>query len=210
MKKSVSSPYYPYRRSPSSVLTSVASGLARRCVIVAASALVLATTACSSLTAPPSPEPISSEAPPAAKPAPSASVAVNPLGQPRPSAAPVPSAAPLPPLDPNAKLEMKDLTVGKGAAAKTGDKVTVHYVGTLLDGKKFDASKDHGKPFDFTLGEGQVIKGWDQGVVGMKVGGKRKLTIPSPLAYGDQGRPPVIPQRATLVFEVELLAINGK
>jgi hypothetical protein len=178
-------------------------------VAVFASALLLPTAACSSLTSPPSPEPISSEAPAAAKPAPPASVAANPA-QPRPSAAPVPSAAPLPPLDPNAKLEMKDLTVGKGVAAKTGDKVTVHYVGTLLDGKKFDASKDHGKPFDFTLGEGQVIKGWDQGVVGMKVGGKRKLTIPSPLAYGDQGRPPVIPQRATLIFEVELLAINGK
>ncbi len=173
--------------------------------------LGLAGLACSSLTAPPSPEPIASEAPPSmpAKPAPSASAAAN-IPTAHASAAPVPSAAPLPPLDPNAKLEMKDLTVGKGAAAKTGDKVTVHYVGTLQDGKKFDASKDHGKPFDFTLGEGQVIKGWDQGVVGMKVGGKRKLTIPSQLAYGDQGRPPVIPQRATLVFEVELLAINGK
>ncbi|MDB4998895.1 MAG: Periplasmic thiol:disulfide interchange protein DsbA [Myxococcaceae bacterium] len=185
---------------------------ASRCVLLcfaSLSGLVLPSLACSSLTAPPSPEPIASEAPLAAKPAPSASVAAN-IPTAHASAAPVPSAAPLPPLDPNAKLEMKDLTVGKGAAAKTGDKVTVHYVGTLQDGKKFDASKDHGKPFDFTLGEGQVIKGWDQGVVGMKVGGKRKLTIPSQLAYGDQGRPPVIPQRATLVFEVELLAINGK
>jgi hypothetical protein len=165
--------------------------------------------ACSSFTAPPSPEPIASEAPPAAKPAPSASFAANPA-QARPSAGPVPSAPPLPPLDPNAKLDMKDLTVGKGTAAKTGDTVTVHYVGTLLDGKKFDASRDHGKPFDFTLGQGMVIKGWDDGVVGMKVGGKRKLTIPSQLAYGDQGRPPVIPQRATLVFEIELLAIKAK
>jgi hypothetical protein len=99
------------------------------------------------------------------------------------------------------------LTPGKGAAAKTGDKVRVHYLGTFQDGKKFDASRDHGKPFDFTLGHGDVIKGWDQGVVGMKVGEKRKLVIPPSLAYGPRGRPG-IPPSSTLVFEIELLAVN--
>jgi len=105
------------------------------------------------------------------------------------------------------KLMQEDLTVGTGAEAKSGDTVSVHYVGTLLDGTKFDSSRDRGEPFEFTLGAGQVIKGWDQGVAGMKVGGKRKLTIPPELGYGDRdlGK---IPPNSTLVFEVELLEIK--
>ncbi len=105
-------------------------------------------------------------------------------------------------------LEIQDLKVGGGAEAKAGQSVTVHYVGTLTNGSKFDSSRDRGEGFRFKLGAGQVIKGWDQGVAGMKVGGLRKLTIPSDLAYGSRGFPPVIPPDATLVFEVELLAVS--
>ena len=105
-------------------------------------------------------------------------------------------------------LQIQDLKPGNGQQAKTGDQVTVHYVGTLTDGKKFDSSRDRGKGFSFKLGAGQVIKGWDQGVAGMKVGGMRKLTIPPELAYGDRGFPGAIPPRATLIFEVELLGVK--
>src|SRR5690242_17889448 len=103
----------------------------------------------------------------------------------------------------DAKLKIDELKVGTGDEAKKGDTDDVHYTGWLTDGKKFDSSKDRDKPFTFTLGAGMVIKGWDEGVVGMKVGGKRKLTIPYELAYGENGRPPVIPPKATLIFEVE-------
>ena len=115
-----------------------------------------------------------------------------------------------PPTTAGASLDKVDLVVGTGAEAKTGDRVKVHYTGTLTNGTKFDSSKDRNEPFPFTIGAGEVIKGWDQGVPGMKVGGKRKLTIPSDLAYGDMGQPPTIPPKATLIFEIELLEIVKK
>ncbi|GAC1570525.1 MAG: FKBP-type peptidyl-prolyl cis-trans isomerase [Polyangiales bacterium] len=105
-------------------------------------------------------------------------------------------------------LEKQDLVVGTGAEAKSGKRVKVHYTGTLTDGKKFDSSLDRQRPFQFNLGAGEVIRGWDEGVAGMKVGGKRKLTIPADLGYGAAGAPPLIPANATLVFEVELLEVS--
>lgn len=105
-------------------------------------------------------------------------------------------------------LKVEDIKVGDGAAAVVGKKVTVHYTGWLTNGTKFDSSLDRGDPFHFNLGAGQVIKGWDQGVEGMKTGGKRKLTIPSELGYGEQGAGAVIPPGATLIFEVELLGVE--
>jgi FKBP-type peptidyl-prolyl cis-trans isomerase len=105
-------------------------------------------------------------------------------------------------------LQIEDIKVGSGAEATAGQRVTVHYVGTLTDGSKFDSSRDRNKGFAFELGAGQVIKGWDQGVAGMKIGGLRKLTIPPTLGYGARGFPPVIPANATLVFEVELLSLG--
>jgi FKBP-type peptidyl-prolyl cis-trans isomerase FkpA len=117
--------------------------------------------------------------------------------------------APAPPTDPGpATLQITADVVGKGKVAKDGDKVRVHYTGTLMNGKKFDSSRDRGTPFDFTLGKGEVIKGWDQGVAGMKVGGKRRLVIPEALGYGETGSPPSIPEKAGLKFEVELLDVN--
>jgi len=104
-------------------------------------------------------------------------------------------------------LGIEDLVVGKGDAAAKGQRVTVHYTGWLTNGSKFDSSKDRNQPFAFSLGRGEVIKGWDQGVEGMKVGGKRKLTIPPDLGYGARGAGAVIPPNATLVFEVELLGV---
>lgn len=106
------------------------------------------------------------------------------------------------------KLQIEEMVVGTGAEAVKGKLVSVHYTGWLTDGKKFDSSKDHGQPFQFPLGRGQVIPGWDEGVQGMKVGGKRKLTIPPELGYGKQGAGGVIPPNATLVFEVELLGVK--
>ena len=107
-----------------------------------------------------------------------------------------------------AELVVEDLVVGTGAEAASGQKVRVHYTGWLTDGKKFDSSIDRGQPFAFQLGRGQVIKGWDQGVAGMKVGGVRKLTIPPSLGYGASGAGGAIPPNATLVFEVELLGVK--
>ena len=105
-------------------------------------------------------------------------------------------------------LIIEELVIGKGAAAAAGQSVTVHYTGWLTDGRKFDSSKDRDDPFVFPLGAGHVIRGWDEGVQGMMVGGSRKLTIPSELGYGARGAGGVIPPNATLVFEVELLGID--
>ena len=105
------------------------------------------------------------------------------------------------------ELGIEDLVVGDGAEAKTGDTVSVHYTGTLTDGTVFDSSVPKQRPFEFEVGAGHVIQGWDEGVPGMKIGGKRKLTIPPDMAYGPGGIPGVIPPSSTLVFEVELLDI---
>ena len=161
---------------------------------------------CAKLTEPVKDEPMQVDPP--------ASAAANAPEKPFASASAKPAEPaekpPEKPADPptNEKLGIKDVVVGKGAEAKTGDNVKVHYVGTLPDGKEFDASKKHGQPFDFELGAGRVIKGWDQGLVGMKVGGRRKLTIPSDLAYGDRGMSTVIPPKSTLLFDIELLSIK--
>jgi FKBP-type peptidyl-prolyl cis-trans isomerase len=174
--------------------------------------------ACTSLTSPP--EPIAADTTGltpqagtpgtatlnAAAPKPAASANARPAGaQPAPTmTAPVLQAA----AKGDDKLGIQDLVPGKGQEAKAGDTVSVHYTGTLAsNGTEFDSSKKHGQPFTFPLGQGRVIKGWDQGVAGMKVGGKRKLTIPPSLGYGDHGAGP-IPPNSTLVFEIELLEIK--
>ena len=114
---------------------------------------------------------------------------------------------PLPPAP--TKLETEDAKVGTGREVKTGDTVHVQYTGTLMNGTKFDSSYDHGgDPFKFTIGKGEVIKGWDQGVPGMKVGGKRRLRIPPELGYGAAGSPPSIPPNAGLLFDIELVSID--
>jgi len=106
------------------------------------------------------------------------------------------------------ELKIEDIKVGEGYSVKSGDIVSINYLGTLEDGTKFDSSYDRKEPFETAIGVGYVIKGWDEGVVGMKVGGKRKLTIPYQMAYGEYGVPGAIPPKATLIFEVELLEIK--
>jgi len=107
-----------------------------------------------------------------------------------------------------AELEIEDQIVGEGDEAVAGQTVEVHYTGWLVDGKQFDSSHDRNETFRFKLGAGQVISGWDQGVAGMKVGGMRKLTIPSDLGYGERGAGGVIPPDATLIFKVELISVS--
>jgi FKBP-type peptidyl-prolyl cis-trans isomerase len=169
---------------------------------------------CTSLTEPPGPEPVNTDWAVATPPASAARGAPS-------ASAPAPSASVAPPAPPtdagDEKVAITVVTKGKGAATvKDGDRAQVHYTGTLMDGKKFDSSRDRGTPFTFTIGptcrehHDCVIRGWDQGVVGMKVGEKRKLVIPPSLAYGARGQPPAIPPNSTLQFEVELLAINPK
>ena len=118
----------------------------------------------------------------------------------------------MPSIKSSSGLVIEDLVVGTGASAASGQKVDVHYTGWLTDGvitgRKFDSSKARGQPFQFSLGKGEVIRGWDEGVAGMKVGGKRKLTIPPALGYGSRGAGGVIPPNATLLFEVELLGVK--
>ncbi len=174
-------------------------------LLFAAAALSLAV-GCSKLTEPPKPEPIQGET------TPTGATATAQTAGAQPTAAATPAATPAQPApDPNAKLEIKDVVVGKGAEAKAGDTVRVHYVGALTNGDEFDASKKHGdKPFEFELGKGRVIKGWDEGVAGMKEGGKRKLTIPPHLGYGARGAGGKIPPNATLVFDVELVEVVKK
>jgi peptidylprolyl isomerase len=110
---------------------------------------------------------------------------------------------------PPKKLVVKEIEPGTGAEAKSGDEITVQYVGVdYKTGKEFDASWDRGEPFPFTLGAGLVIPGWDQGIEGMKVGGRRELIIPAPLAYGSEGRPPEIPPNETLIFVIDLLEVG--
>ncbi len=105
-------------------------------------------------------------------------------------------------------LQYWDIKVGTGQEAKEGSRVRVHYTGWLTSGKKFDSSVDAGKPFDFRIGNGEVIKGWEEGVSGMKVGGKRQLRIPPQLAYGKEGYPGAIPPNATLIFDIQLLGVQ--
>jgi FKBP-type peptidyl-prolyl cis-trans isomerase FkpA len=116
--------------------------------------------------------------------------------------------APMPTSQTASGLGIDEITIGEGVPATAGKRVTVHYTGWLTDGTKFDSSKDRNDPFVFGLGRGQVIRGWDEGVQGMKVGGKRKLTIPPALSYGARGAGGAIPPDATLIFEVELLGVS--
>ncbi|MES2460631.1 MAG: FKBP-type peptidyl-prolyl cis-trans isomerase [Armatimonadota bacterium] len=105
-------------------------------------------------------------------------------------------------------LQYEEMTIGDGKEAKPGTRASVHYTGTLKDGTKFDSSRDRNEAFAFTIGAGEVIKGWDEGVAGMKVGGRRKLIIPYQLAYGEEGRPPTIPAKSELTFDVELMGVE--
>jgi len=106
------------------------------------------------------------------------------------------------------ELKIEDLKIGQGKEVKSGDVITVHYLGKLTNGQKFDSSYDRNQPFETQIGVGQVIQGWDEGLLGMKVGGKRKLTIPPELGYGEQGASAAIPPNSTLIFEIELISIK--
>ncbi|MGA2449373.1 MAG: FKBP-type peptidyl-prolyl cis-trans isomerase [Polyangiaceae bacterium] len=171
--------------------------------LTASVCLAAASLGCSALTEPPAPEsfnPLPQSTDAAASAAPS--IAKAPAAP--PSTPPTPPAAPS-----EGRLSVTTLAPGKGPSAHPGDRVSVHYVGTLTDGSRFDSSRERNQPFEFTLGRGQVIRGWDQGVDGMKTGEKRRLVIPPSLGYGPRGAPPKIPPNATLVFEVELLKVQS-
>jgi len=169
-------------------------------LLLPAVAVASSASGCNRLTTPPEPEPMTTSSPTAA------------AATPPPAATATATAAPAPtppaPAAPEAPLGIVDVTVGKGEAAKAGDKIKVHYTGTLTNGTEFDSSRKRNTPFEFVLGRGSVIKGWDQGVVGMKVGGKRKLTIPPSLGYGARGAGGSIPPNSTLLFDVELVEIG--
>jgi FKBP-type peptidyl-prolyl cis-trans isomerase len=129
-------------------------------------------------------------------------------GAPETTSASAPLKVTGPPVTTASGLQYWDIVIGTGATATPGSAVKVHYSGFLTNGQKFDSSRDRGEPFSFPLGEGQVIKGWDEGVAGMKVGGKRQLRIPPELGYGAAGAGGAIPPNATLIFDVELLDVN--
>lgn len=176
---------------------------------------LLAGVACSKLTEPPKQEAIQGEPAAAGSGAPSAAPSnANPHGGDKPNPQPLDSTrAQLGiAMDAGSELPLVKtiLAPGKGPEAKEGDTVKVHYTGTLPDGKEFDSSRKRNEPFQFKIGQGNVIKGWDQGVPGMKVGEKRKLTIPPSLGYGARGVPGTIPANSPLIFEVELVEVVGK
>lgn len=127
----------------------------------------------------------------------------NPIGTKSESEAPTTQT-----MEPQEKVKIEDITEGTGEPVKSGDTVVINYRGTLEDGTQFDSSYDRGQPFTTQIGVGRVIQGWDEGIPGLKVGGKRKLTIPASLGYGEAGAPPSIPPNATLIFEVELVGIE--
>ncbi len=164
--------------------------------LAAAALLVLSAAGCAHTNS--SPKSTQTTSTPPAQPAPAPATAGIPA-VPAGAQAPVTTAS---------GLTYQDFVVGTGAQPSPGKMVTVHYTGWLTNGTKFDSSRDRGQPFGFTIGQGQVIRGWDEGVMSMKVGGQRRLTIPAALGYGANGAGGVIPPNATLVFDVELLAVS--